>query len=79
MSGVRVAVNGEERELDPGTTVTDLLQETMASADQVAVAINGDVVPRAKWDEAALAAGDRVEIVTAIQGGGGTEVGSGHG
>lgn len=76
---MRVSVNGEERELGPDTTVADLVQETAASADQVAVAVNGDVVPRARWDEAALTEDDRVEIVTAIQGGGGTEMGGGHG
>lgn len=76
---MRVSVNGEERELGSGTTVADLVQEAAASAEQVAVAVNGDVVPRARWEQAALAEGDRVEIVTAIQGGGGTETGGGHG
>lgn len=76
---MHVAVNGEERELGAGTTVADLVQETAAPPEQVAVAVNGDVVPRAEWDEAALAEDDRVEIVTAIQGGGGTQAGSGHG
>lgn len=79
MSGVRVSVNGEERELKAGTTVADLVQETATSAEQVAVAVNGDVVRQAQWGEAALAEGDRVEIVTAIQGGGGSGAGSGHG
>lgn len=76
---MRVSVNGEERELVAGTTVADLVQETVASADQIAVAVNGEVVPQAQWGEAALGEGDRVEMVTAIQGGGGTEMGSGHG
>lgn len=70
MSPVRVHVNGADRELSAGTTVADLADEVTASADQVAVAVNGDVVRRQQWAETSLAEGDRVEIVTAIQGGG---------
>lgn len=67
---MRVDVNGAERELSAGATVADLVEEVTASADHVAVAVNGDVVRRQQWAETSLAEGDRVEIVTAIQGGG---------
>ena len=35
----------------------------------VAAAVNGDVVRRAAWESTRLAAGDQVEVVTAVQGG----------
>ena len=38
-------------------------------ASGVAAAVNGEVVPRRSWAGAALRDGDRVEVVTAVQGG----------
>ena len=35
----------------------------------VAVAVNAEVVPRSQWAESKIAAGDRIEIVGAKQGG----------
>jgi sulfur carrier protein len=35
----------------------------------VAAALNGDVIRRAAWASTRLAAGDEVEVVTAVQGG----------
>jgi sulfur carrier protein len=35
----------------------------------VAVAVNDEVVPRRVWSATALADGDRVEVLTAVQGG----------
>ena len=39
------------------------------AARGIAVALNGAVLPRARWPEHRLAAGDRVEIVRPFQGG----------
>jgi sulfur carrier protein len=65
-----VIVNGEPREL-AGRTVVDLLTEldTAADARGVAVAIDGEVVTRGTWPTRTLRAGERVEVLTAIQGG----------
>jgi sulfur carrier protein len=35
----------------------------------LAVARNGEVVPRSAWDAVTLAPGDRIDIVGAVQGG----------
>ena len=35
----------------------------------VAVAVNGEVVPRSAWEARRVADGDRVEALTAMQGG----------
>jgi sulfur carrier protein len=63
---VKVSVNGEQRELPSGATVADLVGDRVRG---VAVAVNGEVVPRGLWPEAILRPGDRVEILEPQQGG----------
>jgi sulfur carrier protein len=64
-----IRVNGAPAEFEAGTTVAELVRAVDAPDRGVAVAIDGEVVPRAAWDETALAADARVEIVQAVQGG----------
>jgi sulfur carrier protein len=68
---MRVLVNGEERSLEPGTTVADLVVSLGAPADGrgVAVAIDTEVVPRSAWSTTELMPGARVEVLIAVQGG----------
>ena len=66
---ISVSINGESRQLDAGTTIADLIAELGLEGRRLAVEVNGDVVPRSTHATAALAAGDRVEIVQAIGGG----------
>ena len=68
-SGFAVHVNGTPAALGPGATVADVVARWCATADGIAVACNGDVVPRSTWAATLLHAGDRVEIVTAAAGG----------
>jgi len=64
-----IRINGEDEPL-AAATVADLVAQRIApEARGVAVALNGAVVPRARWTETALSPGDRVEIVHARQGG----------
>lgn len=71
MSGTRVTVNGERRELALGATVADLVALLDAPADGrgVAIAVDGSVVPRGAWRTTELADGASVEVVIAVQGG----------
>ena len=64
-------VNGEERELSTGATVADAVEATGAARDGrgIAVALDGEVVPRDRWQQTAVADGQRVEVVQAVQGG----------
>jgi sulfur carrier protein len=62
-------VNGVTTDLAPGTTVADLVADRCPSPRGVAVAVNGEVVPRSAWEATAVATGDDVEIVTAAAGG----------
>ncbi len=65
----QVTVNGDERELPPGTTLADLIGQLTESPRGIAVAVAGEVVPRRAWPGTPLADGSVVEIVTAVQGG----------
>ena len=65
-----IQVNGAERALDI-ENVAALVAALGIAADArgIAVALNGAVVPRGRWPTAALAAGDRIEVIRAMQGG----------
>ncbi|MGX0118350.1 sulfur carrier protein ThiS [Corynebacterium otitidis] len=52
-----------------GVTVGALVDERAESRKGVAVAVDGDVVPRSEWDERFVADGEAVDILTAVQGG----------
>ena len=64
-----IEVNGDPSSHAPGTTVDALVDALVESRNGVAVAVNGEVVPRSSWTDTTLADGDRVEILTAAQGG----------
>jgi sulfur carrier protein len=66
-----IELNGERIELDAGASVADVVEHLGANGDRrgVAVAVDGEVVPRSAWEETALAHGQKVEVVGAIQGG----------
>jgi sulfur carrier protein len=61
-------VNGERRETK-ATRVDALLAELEYEGTHLAVAVNYDVVPRARWAETPLNDNDSVEILTPRQGG----------
>jgi sulfur carrier protein len=64
-----ISVNGEPRSLADGTTVEDIVSTLTAKSDGCAVAVNDAVVPRSDWSAREIAPGDRVEVLTAVQGG----------
>ena len=67
---VRVFINGEQRELPLGATLADVVGTLPARDGRgVAVAVEGEVIPRGAWPSTALTDGARVEVVTAVQGG----------
>jgi sulfur carrier protein len=68
---VKVVLNGEPRELPDGASVADAVDASGApdSGAGVAVAVEGEVVPRGAWGSVPLAEGQRVEVLQAVQGG----------
>lgn len=81
MSLIDVELNGQPATLESGSTVRELVSEhtgkELNNQGQavdgtrlgVAVAINGDIVPRSSWATAAVPAHARIDLVTAAQGG----------
>ena len=65
---MRVIVNGEERDI-ASVSVDALLNELDYEGTHFAIAVNYDVLPRSKWAETVLKAGDEIEIITPRQGG----------
>jgi sulfur carrier protein len=68
---MRIELNGRELDVRDGTSVAELVRQAGARPDArgVAVALDGEVVPRGDWDETEVAAGQAVEVLEAIQGG----------
>jgi thiamine biosynthesis protein ThiS len=68
---MRIELNGEPRELAEGATLVDAVHESGAEQGGrgVAVALDGEVVPRGEWRSTALSEGHSVEVLAAIQGG----------
>ena len=68
---ITIRVNGEPREVPDGLTVGGLLQhlDRDPAMPGYAVAVNDAVVRRGEWAQATVHDGDRVEVVTASQGG----------
>jgi sulfur carrier protein len=64
-------VNGQSSDIPPGETVAAVLGGLGLSLDAqgIAVAVDGEVVPRTAWQTFALDADARVEVLTAMQGG----------
>jgi thiamine biosynthesis protein ThiS len=67
--GIRIVVNGEEREVPAGLQVTGLLAHLGLPADRVAIERNLEILPRAQWLTESVQPGDRFEIVHMVGGG----------
>jgi thiazole synthase len=68
---MKVELNGEPVMLPEGAALTEAIAASGADREQrgVAVAIDGEVVPRSEWDRTSLTEGQKVEVLAAIQGG----------
>lgn len=66
---MRVTVNGDEQVLPSRSTVAALVAAMGLEPRGIAVAVDGEVVPRRTWSDRKLRAGEQVEILTIAQGG----------
>jgi sulfur carrier protein len=66
-----IVLNGRQSDVSAGETLADVLArlELDVHARGVAIAVDGEVVPRAAWPSFALPEDARVEVLTAMQGG----------
>jgi thiamine biosynthesis protein ThiS len=66
---MRVRLNGSETKLDDDTTLSSVVRRYGRGERGIAVALNGEVVARSRWNDVKLSEGDRVEVLGAIGGG----------
>ncbi|MBI2317058.1 MAG: sulfur carrier protein ThiS [Betaproteobacteria bacterium] len=66
---IQLSVNGAAKQVEPGASITRLLESLELAGKRIAVERNGEIVPRSRYAETALAEGDRLEIVVAVGGG----------
>lgn len=66
---ITLRVNGESRQFPPPLTCAGLIDALGLAGKRVALERNGEIVPRGRHAEQALADGDKIEIVVAVGGG----------
>ena len=69
-----LTINGENRDFDALSTLSDLVTQLGMKPDRVAVELNRELIPRDRWPATPLADGDRLEIVHFVGGGWSTKV-----
>lgn len=66
---IQILLNGESRDVPPGTSVAGLVELLGHAGRRVAVEVNREIVPKSLHAERLLAEGDAVELVHALGGG----------
>jgi sulfur carrier protein len=66
---VNVIVNGDLREVPEDATVASVVADVTSTTTGIAVAVNDEIVRRAEWTATAVREADRLEVLTAVQGG----------
>jgi thiamine biosynthesis protein ThiS len=66
---ITIHLNGQERQVPDGQNLRQLLDWLRLPADRLAVELNREIVPRPRWAETAVRAGDRLEVVHFVGGG----------
>ena len=66
---IHAQVNGERKQLRAGMSVRELLEQLGLNPGRVAIEYNLEILPKTKWEETRVAAGDRFEIVQFVGGG----------
>ncbi|HEY0508738.1 MAG TPA: sulfur carrier protein ThiS [Blastococcus sp.] len=66
---MQVTVNGAATDVEDAATVASVVEARTSGHRRVAVARNGDVVPRSAWETTQLTAGDSLEVLAPTAGG----------
>ena len=66
---IPVSVNGEPKQLAHELNIVQLLDVLQLAGKKVAVERNGEIVPRSRYADTRIGAGDQLEIVVAVGGG----------
>lgn len=66
---MQIVLNGANHEIEGEPVLARVLADAGLPERGVAVAVDGEVIPRASWREHRITEGARVEVLTAVQGG----------
>lgn len=66
---MEIVINGTAHLVADDMSLERAVSLISSAATGIAAAVNGEVVRRASWSSTQLAAGDQVEVLTAVQGG----------
>ncbi len=64
-----IKINGKSENAALGKSISEYLEQSGYKANQVAVEINGDILPKAEYSQRQIAEGDTIEIVSFVGGG----------
>lgn len=66
---MNIWLNDEPRDLEERTTLLHALQQWGYACERIAVAVNGEFVPRGAYAQTLLQSRDRLDVVAPVQGG----------
>jgi len=66
---IQVSINNEPKELEAGSTITQMLQALGYDNQWLGVAINTNFIGKAAHDQTIIKEGDQIDILSPIQGG----------
>ncbi len=66
---MKIQLNGKQQQLEPGTTLQQLIEQQGLAGKRLAAEVNREIIPRAEHPNYVLNDQDSVEIVQAIGGG----------
>jgi sulfur carrier protein len=66
---MEIVINGTAQRVADDMSLERAVSLITSAATGIAAAVNGELVRRASWPSTRLAAGDEVEVLTAVQGG----------
>jgi len=65
---MRLEINGASHEV-AATTLAEVIDQQLGTSRGSAAVVDGAVIPRSQWTTFPLRDGQRVELITAVQGG----------
>ena len=66
---MEILINGAAHQVADDMSLDRAVALISSAASGVAAAVNGELVRRVSWPSTRLAAGDEIEVLTAVQGG----------
>ena len=69
MGTIKISLNDQAKQLPTGAKLAQALLDWGYQCEKIAVAVNGDFVPRSQYQQYVLCENDSVDVVAPVQGG----------